>query len=56
MELIDEKKIKVTNLNYTRDLYKSPLLKEHRGIKTKYEKLFSKQGETIKYLKFQFKN
>lgn len=54
LELINEGKIIVKNLTYTHDLYQSELLAEHHGIQTKYEKLFSSMGETIKYMKFQF--
>lgn len=45
---------KVENLSYTHDLYQSEMLAEHQGIQTKYEKIWSAKGETIKYLKFQF--
>jgi tRNA (guanine-N7-)-methyltransferase len=45
---------KVSNLEFTHDLYRSELLAEHQGIQTKYEKIWSDRGETIKYLKFQF--
>ncbi|BDC99133.1 tRNA (guanosine(46)-N7)-methyltransferase TrmB [Persicobacter psychrovividus] len=45
----------ILNLEYTFDLYKEEeLLKEHYGIKTHYEKLFTEKGEDIKYLKFKF--
>ncbi len=44
----------VRNLTYTWDLYDSPLVGEHHGLKTKYEKIFSEKGEKIKYMKFQF--
>lgn len=54
MELIENRVLKVKNLEYTRDLYQSPLLNEHHGIVTKYEKLWTEQGEKIKFLKFQF--
>lgn len=43
-----------TDLEYTRDLYESPLYAEHHGIKTKYELLFLEQGHKIHYLKFRF--
>ncbi|MEO9475635.1 MAG: tRNA (guanosine(46)-N7)-methyltransferase TrmB [Cyclobacteriaceae bacterium] len=46
----------VKSLEFTHDLYNSPLLAEHRGIQTKYEKIWSAKGERIKYLKFQFNN
>lgn len=38
----------------TDDLYQSPLLAEHYGIRTHYEQLFSKQGYKIHYIKWQF--
>jgi len=49
-----ESTIAVKNLVHTHDLYKSVFMGEHHGVKTKYERLFYAQGETIKYLKFQF--
>ena len=54
LDLINERELKVAELEYTYDLYASPLLDDHHGITTKYEKLFSEQGETIKYMKFKF--
>ncbi|MCB0495979.1 MAG: tRNA (guanosine(46)-N7)-methyltransferase TrmB [Cyclobacteriaceae bacterium] len=45
----------ILDLEFTKDLYTSPLKAEHFGIKTKYEKLFSDAGEKIKYLKLRFK-
>lgn len=45
----------IKDLEFTKDLYSSPLNAEHFGIKTKYEKMFSEAGEKIKYLKFRFK-
>ena len=44
----------IRNLEFTKDLYNSPLNAEHFGIRTKYEKMFSEAGEKIKYLKFRF--
>ena len=44
----------VKELDYTTDLYTSPLLAEHHGIHTKYETLAVKKGLTIKYLQFTF--
>ncbi|MCB0506228.1 MAG: tRNA (guanosine(46)-N7)-methyltransferase TrmB [Cyclobacteriaceae bacterium] len=44
----------IRDLEFTKDLYNSPLNAEHFGIKTKYEKMFSEAGEKIKYLKFRF--
>jgi tRNA (guanine-N7-)-methyltransferase len=41
-------------LEYTYDFYSSLLRDEHFGIQTRYEKMFTEQGEKIKYLKFQF--
>lgn len=54
LELIQTGKIDVHSLSYTFDLYQSELLDEHYGIQTKYEKMFSEKGETIKYMKFKF--
>ncbi|MEM9329273.1 MAG: tRNA (guanosine(46)-N7)-methyltransferase TrmB [Bacteroidota bacterium] len=53
LELL-QSKYPVRNLTYTKDLYRSPMLEEHYGLKTKYETIFSEKGETIKYMKFQF--
>ena len=38
------------NLQYTTNLYESPLNKIHLGIKTKYEQMFFDKGFTINYL------
>ena len=43
------------DLEYTRDLATSEMRQEHHGIITRYEQMFSEQGEMIKYLKFRFK-
>ena len=51
---IKDGNISVFDLEYTWDLYKSELLEEHFGIQTRYEKIWSDQGERIKYLKFRF--
>lgn len=45
----------VTDLEFTNDLDTSEMLQEHHGITTRYEQMFSEQGERIKYLKFRFK-
>ena len=39
-----------TDLQYTTDLYNSPLNEIHLGIKTTYEQLFFNKGFTINYL------
>jgi tRNA (guanine-N7-)-methyltransferase len=39
----------------THDLYESDLRPECFDIKTRYEEMFAKKGEKIKYLRFQFK-
>lgn len=44
----------IADLTYTRNLEESQLLKDHYGITTRYEEMFSEQGEKIKYLKFKF--
>ncbi len=45
----------LTDFSYTHDLYQSPLRPECYDIKTRYEEMFAAKGETIKYLRFQFK-
>jgi len=45
----------IRDYSFTKDLYNSPYQDEHFGIKTKYEKIWTEKGETIKYLKFRFK-
>ncbi len=50
-----ENEFEVNNLIYTHDLYRSDLLEDHHGIKTKYEKIWTEKGESIKYIKFNFK-
>ncbi|MFD2934505.1 tRNA (guanosine(46)-N7)-methyltransferase TrmB [Spirosoma flavum] len=42
--------INCVDLQYTIDLYNSPLNEIHLGIKTKYEQLFFDKGFTINYL------
>ena len=46
----------ITDHVFTHDLYQSDLLEEHHGIKTKYEKIWTEKGETVKYMKFRFNN
>jgi tRNA (guanine-N7-)-methyltransferase len=45
---------KIKDHHFTFDLYDSPYLDEHFGIKTKYEKIWTERGEKIKYMKFRF--
>lgn len=45
----------IQSLVYTKDLHNSVYLDEHFGISTRYERKFSKVGETIKYLRFEWK-
>jgi tRNA (guanine-N7-)-methyltransferase len=40
-------------LEYTVDLYQSPLLADHHGVKTHYESIFTAKGYSIKYIKAQ---
>ncbi|WP_424960947.1 tRNA (guanosine(46)-N7)-methyltransferase TrmB [Ekhidna sp.] len=47
---------KVKDHEFTFDLYNSPMLEEHHGIKTKYERIWTEKGEKIKYMKFRFDN
>lgn len=43
----------ISELVFTHDLYDSPLLSEHHGIVTNYEKIFSEKGHKINYLRFR---
>lgn len=52
LEVLNE--IPVRSLTITHDLYQSELLEDHHGLMTKYEKIWTAKGETIKYLKFKF--
>ena len=45
----------IVNLKYTEDIYSSEMRPECYDIKTRYEIAFSRLGEKIKYLRFQFK-
>ena len=49
------KEFDIQQLEATHDLYSSNLLEEHHGVQTKYEKIWSEKGESIKYLKFKFR-
>jgi len=49
------KRTDIKNLHFVDDLHNSVYLKEHYGISTRYERKFSKAGETIKYLRFEWK-
>ena len=42
------------DMEQTRDLYASELMEDHHGLKTKYEAIWTKKGENIKYLKCRF--
>ncbi|MGW8123251.1 tRNA (guanosine(46)-N7)-methyltransferase TrmB [Roseivirga echinicomitans] len=44
----------IIDLEYTRNLYNSEYMDDHYGIKTKFEEMFYKLGENIKYMKFRF--
>jgi tRNA (guanine-N7-)-methyltransferase len=44
----------VSDLQYTEDVYDSPLRPECFDIKTRYEEKFAAAGERIKYLRFRF--
>lgn len=52
LEQLEE--IGIRDLSYTRDLYHSPLLSEHYGIQTRYERMWLEEGRNINYLKFRF--
>jgi tRNA (guanine-N7-)-methyltransferase len=40
-------------LEHTDNLYESPLMNEHFGVKTHYETIFTSKGHMIKYIKAQ---
>lgn len=44
----------IADLQFTSDVYASPLQKECFDIKTRYEQEFTQKGEKIKYLRFTF--
>lgn len=44
----------IADLEFTADVYSSPLQKECFDIKTRYEQEFTQKGEKIKYLRFTF--
>jgi tRNA (guanine-N7-)-methyltransferase len=44
----------IIDLQYSHEVYNSPLRPECFDIKTKYEQMFAAEGETIKYLRFRF--
>lgn len=44
----------IHDLQYSHEVYNSPLRPECFDIKTKYEQMFAAEGETIKYLRFRF--
>jgi len=49
-----QNRVDVEVLVSTHDFYNSPYRDEHFGIQTRYEKMFSEQGEKIKYLRFEY--
>lgn len=48
------KEFPVRNLQQTTDLYNSPILEEHFGIQTTYEKRWLEEGKKINYLRCEF--
>jgi tRNA (guanine-N7-)-methyltransferase len=48
------KEFPVRNLKQTTDLYNSPMLEEHFGIQTTYEKRWLEEGKKINYLRCEF--
>lgn len=55
LEVLSER-TDIQHLEYTKDLYNSHLRGECYDIKTRYEEMFTAEGELIKYLRFQFKD
>jgi tRNA (guanine-N7-)-methyltransferase len=54
LEVLKTPELNVQDLVYTKDLYHSPLLAEHHGIKTTYEVKFANEGYNINYMRFRF--
>lgn len=54
LELLQNSDIKIKDLEFTKDLYKSELQADHYGIQTTYEKKFLPVVERINYLRFKF--
>jgi tRNA (guanine-N7-)-methyltransferase len=55
LEVLSER-TDIQNLQFTKDLYNSSLRAECHDIKTRYEEMFTAEGETIKYLRFNFRS
>jgi tRNA (guanine-N7-)-methyltransferase len=53
LEVLQERK-DIKDLQFTDNVYQSPLRPECFDIKTKFEEQFAGKGETIKYLRFHF--
>lgn len=53
LEVLQERN-DIADLQFTREVYQSPLRGECFDIKTRYEEEFAGKGETIKYLRFRF--
>jgi tRNA (guanine-N7-)-methyltransferase len=54
LELLQNSDIKIKDLEFTKDLYKSELQNDHYGIQTTYERKFLPVVERINYLRFKF--
>lgn len=54
LEVLNERP-DIENLKFTHDLYSSDLRAECHDIKTRYEEMFTAEGERIKYLRFNFR-
>jgi tRNA (guanine-N7-)-methyltransferase len=52
LEVLAEQAVK--DLEFTHNLYESPMFAEHYGITTRYERMFREKGHSINYLKFRF--
>ncbi len=50
LEILEGLKLDWRIEKLTRDLYQSPYLNDHYGIKTRFEGIFSEKGYSIKYL------
>ncbi|MCU0417277.1 MAG: tRNA (guanosine(46)-N7)-methyltransferase TrmB [Cytophagaceae bacterium] len=54
LEVLQDPEWGISELDYTFDLDQSPMLSEHLGIETTYERKFKKVGFKINYLRFKF--
>jgi tRNA (guanine-N7-)-methyltransferase len=54
LDLLQNSEMKIKDIEFTKDLYKSALQNDHYGIQTTYERKFLPVVERINYLRFRF--